>query len=375
MRSGTRSLSIAYCAAACCAVALVGCDDSRPDTPGSGLRTVLGSGEASGGFATADRVIAFSFPQDHGAHPRFRSEWWYLTAVLADAAGREFGVQFTLFRQGLAPRPAQAPATSAAAWRSGQVYMAHVAVADLAKARHWHEERVARGHPALAGVQAQPFKAHLEGWQLASTGSGFWPLRLQADAKRFAFDLTLTSTKPIVPQGEDGLSRKGPRNASYYYSIPRIDASGRVVVDGVDHTVDGSAWLDREWSTSVLAAEYAGWDWFALALEDGRDVMLYQLRRRDGAADAYDSGTLVEADGAYRRLAADDFSLTVARRWRRWPTAWRLTVKGEGETWRVRAAFADQVMATSVRYWEGVVFVENADGERLGKGYMELTGY
>ena len=361
---------------ACCAVAamLASCGDSQPEVAGSGLRAVLGSGEAPAGFATAERVVAFSFPDDHGAHPRFRSEWWYLTAVLADSAGREFGVQFTLFRQGVAPHRPRASTTAPAAWRSGQVYMAHVAIADVAAARHWHEERVARGHPALAGVQAQPFKAHLEGWQLASTGSGFWPLRLQADAERFAFNLTLAPTKPIVPQGEGGLSRKGPRNASYYYSIPRIDASGNIVVDGVRFSVNGSAWLDREWSTSVLAAEYAGWDWFALALEDGRDLMLYQLRRRDGAADAYDAGTLVEADGTFRRIAADEFSLTVVRRWRRWPTAWRLTL-GEGEAWLVRAAFADQVMDTSVRYWEGVVFVENEAGERLGKGYMELTGY
>ena len=361
------------------AALLAGCDDAPPDVLGGGLRAALGEGEAPAGFAQADRPIAFEFPRDHGPHRRFRSEWWYVTAVLAGSAGREFGVQFTLFRHGLRPPRREAPAPLVAAWRTGQIYMAHVAVSDVAAERHWQDERLVRGHPQLAGVQGQPFRAHLEGWQLASTGNDFWPLRLQADAHRFAFDLTLMPTKPMVLQGERGLSRKGPTNASYYYSIPRIAASGSVVVDGVAHSLAGSAWLDREWSTSVLATEYVGWDWFALALDDGRDVMLYQMRRRDGTPDEYDSGLLVEADGRARRLAADEFSLTVAKRWRRWPTAWRLTLAGESEAesreWTVSAAFADQVMATSVRYWEGVVVVENGAGERIGKGYMELTGY
>lgn len=360
-----------------------------------GLRTLLGgepvAGERDGrrtaaqddggGFAKADRVIAFSFPRDHGPHPRFRSEWWYLTAVLTSAAGREFGVQFTVFRRGIAPVHEVDAKPGAEAWRSGQVYLAHLAVSDVAARRHIEEERLARGHPALAGARATPFEVHLEGWRLATLAGdatadvAFWPLRLQAAATEFAVDLTLRGGKPIVRQGENGLSRKGPRNASYYYSIPRIDAKGQVRVGGETHNVAGGAWLDREWSTSVLAPEYAGWDWFALRLNDGRDMMFYRMRRRDGQPSAYDSGVLIDADGNARTLAANEFSLVPQEHWRRWPIAWRLTLPGEPAPWSVRAAFADQVMDTSIRYWEGVAHVRDDAGTRLGAGYMELTGY
>ena len=189
--------------------------------------------------------------------PAFRSEWWYLTAVLATAEGREFGVQFTVFRRGLQPMDdAASAATGAAAWRGGQVYMAHFALSDLQERRHFEDERLARGHPALAGAVAAPFEAYVEGWRLASVAPAapapapaFWPLALRGESREFAVDLTLTGGKPIVAQGDGGLSRKGPNNASYYYSIPRVRALGSVVVDGERHQVAGNAWMDREWST------------------------------------------------------------------------------------------------------------------------------
>lgn len=368
------------------AVCGIGCGDgispvtegeARPD--GRGLRGTLGArAGADAGFAKAEAVRSFSFPLDHGPHTRFRSEWWYLTAVLAGEDGREFGIQFTVFRQGIAPvESAQAVAAGgAAAWRTGQVYLGHVAVSDVAQRRHLEAERLARGHPSLAGARATPFAVHVEGWRLASvTSAAFWPLRLQAAAADFAIDLTLTGGKPIVLQGERGFSRKGPNNASYYYSIPRIDAHGRLVVAGQTHTVAGGAWLDREWSTSVLAPAYAGWDWFALRLDDGRDVMLYRMRRTDGQPSGYDAGALIDAAGAARILAAGDFSLRPQASWRGWPIAWRLTLPGEPAPWTVEAAFADQLMDTSIRYWEGVAHVRGANGNRIGAGYMELTGY
>ena len=351
--------------------------DSAALPEGRGLSSTLGTGDdADAGFAKAEAARPFSFPRDHGPHTRFRSEWWYLTAVLATAEGREFGVQFTIFRQGIAPVEHSSAVAGAAAWRTGQVYLGHVAVSDVAARRHLHDERLARGHPALAGARAAPFEVRLEGWRLASVdASAFWPLRLQAAATDFAIDLTLTGGKPIVPQGERGLSRKGPNNASHYYSIPRINASGRLVVAGETHTVTGGAWLDREWSTSVLAPEYAGWDWFALRLDDGRDLMLYRMRRMDGRPSGYDSGALIDAAGEARILRAGEFSLAPQAHWRGWPIAWRLALPDEPAPWNARAAFADQVMDTSIRYWEGVVHVYAADGRRIGAGYMELTGY
>ena len=373
-----RYAALAWAALAWAAL-LAGCGtapEQQPRAALSALRSTLGSADSAAGFAKAERPVPFVFPRDHGPHPAFRSEWWYVTAVLADAEGRQFGVQFTLFRQGLAPRRRARVATQgAAAWRSGQIFMGHVAISDVAARRHWQSERLARGHPALAGVRASPFKAHIEGWQLASAGERFWPLRLNAATRRFAIDLTLTGAKPIVAQGEGGLSRKGPNNASYYYSIPRIDAHGSLTIDGVAHAVRGGAWLDREWSTSALAAEYAGWDWFALRLDDGRDLMLYRMRRLDGQPDDYNSGAMIDAEGRARILAAADFSLTAEQRWREWPVAWRLTLRGEPRAFVVRAAFEDQVMDTAVRYWEGVVDVADERGKRLGVGYMELTGY
>lgn len=388
------------------ALCVAGCGERPPADGGDrGLRAMLGGepaarhredqptttkdSELGPRFAKADRVAAFSFPHDHGPHPMFRSEWWYLTAVLTSPAGREFGAQFTVFRHGIAPVQDVAARTGAAAWRSGQVYLAHVAISDVAARRHLQEERLARGHPALAGARATPFAVHLEGWRLASmatasmataatnatAGAAFWPLRLEAAATRFAIDLVLRGGKPIVRQGESGLSRKGPNNASYYYSIPRINAEGWLRVDGETHHVTGGAWLDREWSTSVLAPEYAGWDWFALRLDDGRDLMLYRMRRTDGQPSGYDSGAVINAAGEARILAADEFSLTPLEYWRQWPIAWRLTLRGEPAPWTVRAAFHDQVMETSIRYWEGVAHVRSDAGERLGVGYMELTGY
>ena len=366
-------------AALACVVLLAACSDLADRSPSmglSGLRTAIGNAEAGASFAKAERPVRFVFPRDHGPHTEFRSEWWYLTAVLADAEGREFGVQFTLFRQGLEARSnEQAAADGAAAWRSGQVFMGHAAISDVAARRHWHDERLARGHPALAGAQASPFKVHIEGWQLASAGAAFWPLRLTVATRRFDIDLQLTGTKPIVAQGQGGLSHKGPQQASYYYSIPRIDADGRLTIDGATHAVTGGAWLDREWSTSVLAPEYAGWDWFALRLDDGRDLMLYRMRRLDGTSDDYNSGALIDTAGNARILDAADFSVTVERRWRQWPVAWRATLRGEPRAFAIQAAFDDQVMDTAVRYWEGVVHVGDADGNHLGTGYMELTGY
>lgn len=364
----------------------VGCADSDTgrDWQG-GVRGTLGAVDDAAGFARADRAIALSFPQDHGPHPAFRSEWWYLTAVLATARGREFGVQFTVFRRGLQPMGDAAPATAgAAAWRSGQVYMAHFALSDLQERRHFEDERLARGHPALAGAVAAPFETYVEGWRLASVAPAapapvparaFWPLALRGESREFAVDLTLTGGKPIVAQGDGGLSRKGPNNASYYYSIPRVRALGSVVVDGERHQVAGNAWMDREWSTSVLAPEYAGWDWFALHLDDGRDLMVYRMRRSDGRASGYDSGVLVDADGTARALSAADFSLTPQAFWRQWPVAWRLALRGEDAPWTVEAAFEDQVMTTSITYWEGVAHARASTGERVGSGYMELTGY
>ena len=366
---------------------------AAPSARGFRLTDALGAGAA--GFQVAERIVPLTFPADHGAHPNFRTEWWYLTAALAASTGEEYGAQFTLFRQGLAP------GDGAGGWRATQIYMGHLALTDVAQKRHLEAERLARGHKRLAGVQAAPFALWIDGWRLASTSAAFYPLRLDARDREFGFDLTLASGSTPVPQGDGGLSAKGPNNASHYYSMPRIAIAGEVFQGTRAVPVTGLGWLDREWSSGVLSAEHIGWNWFALQLDDGLDLMVFTLRRHDGATDPYNQGLMIDADGR-RALRAQDFALTALKWWRdaagvRWPVRWRLTFAAPlayrpraataagGETplapskrvqsLTIEAAIDDQVMDTLVRYWEGLVRVRGRDGGNLGRGYMELTGY
>jgi predicted secreted hydrolase len=330
---------------------------------------VLGEADTAG-FARADAPRVFSFPEDHGPHPAFRSEWWYLTFMLSDSKGEEYGAQFTLFRQALSPRP-----VSANPWQTNQVYLAHLALTDVAGGRHLAAERLARGHPALAGARAEPLRIWLEDWVLAAAADGW---RLDAAAPEFGLSLTLKPEQPVVLQGENGLSRKGPDEASYYYSVPRLAVTGSVTLNGGERAVAGSAWFDREWSTSVLDHAQLGWDWFALQLDDGSAFTGFRLRRRDGERDPYDQGLIIAPDGTAERVGIAGFRLEPTRWWRdeggvAWPVAWN--VDAGGRRWRVVAAVDDQRMDTAIEYWEGLVHVFDPSGGRIGRGYMELTGY
>lgn len=338
---------------------------------------VLGEDHRDAGFAQAREPARLEFPEDHGAHPRFRSEWWYFTAVLDDAAGNAYGAQFTLFRQALAPR-----AQSDNPWQTNQVYLGHLALTDVAAATHREEQRLGRGHPELAGARGYPFAAWIEDWSLASVGTSLTPARLHAAGREFAVDLTLLAdgTKRVTLQGRNGLSRKGDDQASYYYSMPRIAVAGTLRRDDQAVAVKGLGWLDREWSTSVLGASLVGWDWFGLHLDDGADLMVFRLRRADGRDDPYDAGTWIGPDGEPRPLGADEFELAPTRLWRDsegrgWPVAWTLACRYCGAGLVIEAALDDQRMDTALLYWEGLVYVTTADGQPAGRGYMELTGY
>ena len=353
------------------------------DAPAAQVATVvslLGSGDTAG-FRRAERPGGIRWPRDHGAHDDYRSEWWYFTGNLAAADGREFGFQLTFFRFALAP-----PQARESDWATNQVYMAHFAVTDTVADEHRVGERFARGAAGLAGVDTEPFRAWLDNWSAASTTAAFLPLQLSArdPAAGIALSLSLAPGKPPVRQGDRGLSPKGnePGNASWYYSYTRLPAAGTVELDGVRFEVTGLAWLDREWSTSSLAGGVVGWDWFGLQLEDGSDLMVYALRQRDGSTAAQSAGSLVATDGSRQALAAGDFRLAPLARWQsprsgvRWPTEWRVQVPGHDLDLEVRAAVADQEQNLSVRYWEGAVNVYSAaGGPRVGRGYMELTGY
>jgi predicted secreted hydrolase len=349
------------------------------------LESVLGE-SGPDGFARADRVRPFVFPDDHGPHEAYRSEWWYLTLNLRNARGEPFGAQFTVFRQALTPA-----AIDANPWTPAQLYLGHFAVTDVVRGRHVEAERLARGHPDLAGAWADPFAVRVEGWSLEGSyvdsadehdRGRFETLHLKAAAPGMAATLELAPLKPPVLQGDRGLSAKGPGQASYYYSLTRLAVQGEIVVAGERHQVDGLGWFDREWSTSLLSGEQAGWDWFGLHLDSGEDLMAFQLRRADGARDPYDHGAWVSRDGAATTLAADRFELRPLRYWRdsrgvRWPVEWAITVRiDEGvRELRVVAAIDDQRMDTLLTYWEGLVRVLDEAGLPIGWGYMELTGY
>ena len=352
----------------------------------------LGGGEADARFTRATLPREFAFPADHGPHDGFRTEWWYVTGNLFAADGRAFGVQLTFFRNALTSGVAESddPLTSVSQWRSAHVWMAHFAVSDAAAGTFRYAERFAREAVGLAGVTAPPtgpFRVALEDWSIASTSPSaddFSPLRLRARDDGFAVDLALEAGKPPVLQGDRGLSRKGPEpgNASYYYSMTRLPTRGTVTIAGETIAVTGEAWLDREWSTSALGPDLAGWDWFALQLGDGREVMFYRLRRKDGAVDSWSRGSLVAADGSSRSLDAADVQLTPLSTWKSptgasYPASWRLTLPDEAMDLEITPRVANQELAVTVRYWEGAVEVKGTSrGQPLtGHGFVEMTGY
>ena len=364
-------------------IGLIGAYLLQPSPPPSrdvAVSSALG-GADSAGYQRAYAPRPFQFPADHGPHPEFRNEWWYVTGNLADNAGRSFGYQLTIFR--IALSPTAPPADSS--WRVNQVYMGHFALTDVANNRHYGFERFSRGALGLAGAQAAPFRVWLEDWALTGGESDLFPLRLRAREGAIALDLTLDAGKPAVLQGDQGLSQKSaePGNASYYYSHTRMPTQGTVSVAGQSFTVSGASWLDREWSTSALGPDQSGWDWFALQLDDGRDLMFYRLRHRDGGMDSFSKGILVEPGGQTQLLRGNDVELQPLGQWvsphtrDRYPSGWQLRLPAEHLDLTVTPKVADQEMRLTVRYWEGAVAVSGQARDRpvTGQGYLEMTRY
>ncbi|HEX6902431.1 MAG TPA: lipocalin-like domain-containing protein [Thermoanaerobaculia bacterium] len=362
-------------------VLLLGCQEPQLD-PRASL-SVAGAlrGQNAQGYARALEPRNFSFPADHGPHPEFRTEWWYYTGNLETAEGRRFGFQLTFFRSALAP---EMPARESE-WATRQAWLAHFTVSDVEGERFRSFERWSRGAAGLAGARTEPFRVWLKDWSAQAAEDPMFPMRLQASAEDVALDLSLRQGKPPVLQGERGLSRKSaePGNASYYYSLTRMPAEGTVRLGKERFQVTGLAWMDREWSTSFLGADQVGWDWFALQLSDGSDLMLYQLRRKDGTIDPASSGNVVEADGGSVPLSSKDFSIEPLSRWTSprsgaaYPARWRVRVPSAELDLEIQPLLADQELDVSFRYWEGAVAVTGTRRGRpvQGRGYVELTGY
>jgi len=348
--------------------------------PQSRLSELL-SGDGEPGFEKATEPRAFTFPEDHGPHPGFRNEWWYVTGNLDGSNGRRFGFELTIFRFALTPTVPEDESN----WRSNQVYIAHFAVTDADRERFYAAERYSRGALGLAGASADPFRVWIDDWEIAAIAAGppeQW--RLRASDPGFALDVALSAAKPLVLNGVDGLSQKSaePGNASYYYSITRWLTEGSLRLGDDEYRVSGLSWLDREWSSSALGADQAGWDWFALQLSDGSELMFYNLRKLDGSQDERSAGTWVDPDGRSQHLGRDNVEISVTDTWESpeggvYPSAWTLRAPEQGLDLQIRPVMADQELFTTVRYWEGAVDVE---GERNGlpvegRGYVELTGY
>jgi predicted secreted hydrolase len=343
---------------------------------GFGRKRALAQGyaglESSGdGFAAVTPGRTFTFPGDHGPHPDYRIEWWYVTANLVDSNDVAYGAQWTLFRQAMRPGPQQE------GWASQQIWMGHAAVtrADT----HRFSETFARGGVGQAGVEAKPFLAWIDSWEMRGApqmrDATIAPLELNASGTDFSYALHLDADQPLVLQGDAGYSRKSDRGqASYYYSQPYFEVTGRVTLDDQSTDVTGHAWMDREWSSQPLAPDQTGWDWLSLHLPGNEKLMLYRLRQKDGHNRLF--GNWIRPDGRSSEIAAEDNSMTptiltdVAGR--QVPTGWRIAIPAHGLAIECTPLNAKSWMATSFPYWEGPI---SFHGSHTGVGYLEMTGY
>ncbi len=330
-----------------------------------------GLGESADGFAAVVPGRTFAFPADHGPHPAFRIEWWYVTANLADKDGTAYGAQWTLFRQAIAAGPPQE------GWANQQIWMGHAAVtrADT----HRVSQTFARGGVGQAGVDAAPFHAWIDNWEMRSldaiNDSNVAPLRLSASGTDYSYALRLDADRPLVLQGDGGYSRKSLREqASYYYSQPHYTAKGSITIDDKPVDVTGQAWLDREWSSQPLASDQSGWDWLSLHLTNGDKLMLYRMRQNDGQH--YSSGKWIAPDGKAELLASVDIAMTplvfTEIEARKIPTSWRIAVPKFALAIDCTPLNARSWMGTSFPYWEGPI---SFAGSHAGVGYLEMTGY
>jgi predicted secreted hydrolase len=338
----------------------------------------------------ADSAYAWRFPADHWSHPGYRTEWWYLTAQLQadDDSTQAYGVQFTFFRVGLSTD--RAPLDSD--WNASDLIMGHAAIGDVAAGRHRFSELLYRATPLLGQFNPAPDSliawsrapAGTDGrWTLAWNGEGF-SVAMVDSARQMAFRLDSRALKPLVLQGPNGYSRKGrgPDSASQYYSFTRLAVTGVLALDGRERRVHGQGWFDKEFSSSPLEPHQEGWDWFSLQLDDGRELMLYTLRDREGQVD-WQRGTLVAPDGAVRYLGAGDWSATPIGSWTseatgtRYPSRWQLRVPAAQLELDVSPRLLAQENVSrlgDLHYWEGAVELHAPDGAPRGRGYVELVG-
>lgn len=347
--------ALAICAA--CAVTLLA------PVPPATTQGFAGFGTDIEGFAIPRPGRVFDFPRDHGAHPDYRVEWWYLTANLTGPDGTAYGLQWTLFRNGFAP------GDTGEGWRAPQLWMGHAAV--TTPDAHYATERLARGGIGQAGVIADPFDAWIDDWQMA--GPSFDDMRLRASGTDFSYDVAITAQGPLVLHGDAGYSVKNAAgDATYYYSQPFFAVQGTLTLPQGDVPVTGSAWLDREWFSQSLTV--SGWDWFSLSFDDGAKMMGFLVRQPDGPP--FSTATWIAPDGTATPYPDGSFVARPLRRTqvagREVPVDWQVQLPERGVDVTVAALNPQAWMDLSLPYWEGPVTVS---GSHAGRGYLEMTGY
>lgn len=343
------------------------------------------------GYLQALGEREFVFPDDHAAHPGYKTEWWYYTGNLFTEEGRQFGYQFTIFRNQLNPPKATSEPENANGWNTDQLYLGHFAISDVQEKDHVFEERFSRGAAGLAGAQVEPYRIWLENWEItriADTDSDEtnFPVRLYGQMEDgTSIDFRVEPKKPLVFHGEQGYDQKGADsgNASYYISFTRMETQGSITKDGNMYQVSGNSWMDHEWSTSALDSGQTGWDWFSIQLSNGYDLMYYQIRNSDASQKPQTTGTLVDPLGSTIDLEELEVMLDVLEYWQsphsgsRYPKRWTLEIPELEINLELGTLFEDQEMRVSVQYFEGNLGVSGQmRGEEVsGTGFIEMTGY
>ena len=330
----------------------------------------------------------YQFPRDHFSHPDYQTEWWYYTGNLRTPKGRRFGFELTFFRQAN-HLSQQEESSSDQTWLPDQVYLAHLALSDIDGGEFFHTERLNRAGPGLAGASLADRQYWNGNWHVRWHNLATGEQELQAVCDRFTLKLTLKPEKPFVIHGENGISRKGPLpgEASHYISFTRLAATGELTLKDKPFSVRGLAWMDHEFFTEPSDATLAGWDWFAIQLDNHEEVMLYRLRRTSGEIDPYSSGTYVDTQGHGHFLRAQDFSLTPSDVWRspasgaQYPSSWTISIPSLQLQMSEHTALKNQEFFSNTNispsYWEGAVTYDGHIHSRPAHaiGYLEMTGY
>jgi len=345
----------------------------------------LACGDDASGWRRAEPGWKYEWPRDHAVHPDFKTEWWYFTGNLRVTDGRRFGYQVTFFRQGIRAPGARVPAKSR--FVVDDLKFGHFTVTDVKAGQFHFSQQLLRGAFGEAGfgnVQTKERLAWLGDWSLGIAHDGAMELRASEGTR--SLELRLESAKPWALHGDAGLSTKAdvPGHASNYYSGTRMRSRGTLQIDGKPLAVEGESWFDHEWATNQLASGQSGWDWFSVQLDDGSELMIYRLRRKDGSVDGASSGSFIAKDGSVRHLRLDELRLTPVKFWQstktrgRYPIGWRVEVPPLGIDLEVTTPVEAQELALDpLAYWEGMIDVRGKrDGRAVnGHGYLELTGY